>query len=26
VFGAIKIGWQFAPWLFVGAALVWLFG
>ena len=26
VFGSIKIGWQFAPWLFVGAALVWLFG
>jgi hypothetical protein len=26
VFGAIKIGWQFAPWLFIGALLVWFFG
>ena len=23
VFGAIKIGWQFAPWIFIGALLVW---
>jgi len=26
VAGAIKLGWQLAPWIFVGAALVWLFG
>ena len=25
VFGAIKIGWQFAPWIFLGALLVWFF-
>ena len=26
VAGAIKLGWQLAPWIFVGATLVWLFG
>jgi len=26
VFGAIKIGWQLAPWIFVAAMLVWFFG
>lgn len=26
IFGAIRIGWQFAPWIFVGALLVWFFG
>lgn len=25
VFGAIKIGWQFAPWIFIGAMLIWFF-
>ena len=24
--GAIKIGWQLAPYIFVGAALLWFFG
>ena len=24
--GAIRIGWQFAPWIFIGALLVWFFG
>mgnify|MGYP001066303239 CR=1 FL=1 len=23
IFGAIKIGWQFAPYIFLGAMLVW---
>jgi len=23
VVGAIRIGWQLAPWLFVGALLIW---
>lgn len=26
VVGAIRIGWQLAPWLFVGALLIWFFG
>jgi prepilin signal peptidase PulO-like enzyme (type II secretory pathway) len=26
IFGAIKIGWNFAPYIFVGALLVWFFG
>ena len=26
VFGAIRIGWQLAPFVFVGALLVWFFG
>jgi hypothetical protein len=26
VAGAIKIGWQLAPYIFIGAALVWFFG
>ena len=25
VFGAIKIGWQYAPYFFVGALLIWFF-
>ena len=24
--GAARIGWQLAPWIFVGAFLVWYFG
>jgi len=24
--GAIRIGWQFAPWIFIGAMLLWFFG
>jgi hypothetical protein len=26
VFGAIKIGWKYAPWIVVGALLIWFFG
>ena len=26
LFGAIRIGWQLAPYIFVGALLVWFFG
>ena len=26
IFGAIKIGWQFAPWIVGLAFLVWFFG
>jgi len=26
VIGAIRIGWQLAPWIFLGAALLWFFG
>jgi len=26
IVGAIRIGWQLAPWLFVGALLIWFFG
>jgi hypothetical protein len=26
IFAAIKIGWKLAPWVFVGAALLWFFG
>lgn len=26
VAGAIKIGWQLAPYVFVGALLIWFFG
>lgn len=26
IFGAIKIGWNFAPYIFIGALLVWFFG
>jgi hypothetical protein len=26
VVGAIRIGWQLAPWIFLGAALLWFFG
>jgi len=25
IFGAIKIGWRFAPYIFIGAMLVWIF-
>ena len=23
IFGAIKVGWKFAPWIFIGSFLVW---
>ena len=26
IVGAIRIGWQLAPWLFFGALLIWFFG
>jgi len=26
IFGAIRIGWQLAPWIVVGAFLIWMFG
>ena len=26
VAGAIKIGWQLAPYIFVGALILWIFG
>ena len=26
VVGAIRLGWQLAPYVFIGAALVWFFG
>ena len=26
IFGSIKIGWKFAPWIVLGAALLWFFG
>lgn len=26
LFGAIRVGWQFAPWIIIGAGLLWLFG
>ena len=26
VAGAIKLGWQLAPYIFIGAALLWFFG
>lgn len=26
VFGAIRIGWSLAPWIVIGALLVWFFG
>jgi len=24
--GAIKIGWKFAPWIVLGAGIIWFFG
>ena len=26
VVGAVRIGWQLAPWIFLGAAMLWFFG
>ena len=26
MFGAIRIGWQYAPYIFIGALLLWFFG
>lgn len=26
IMGAVRIGWQFAPWIFIGALLMWFFG
>lgn len=26
VIGAARIGWQLAPWIFLGAAMLWFFG
>ena len=26
VVGAAKIGWKLAPWIFIGAGLLWFFG
>jgi hypothetical protein len=26
IFGAIRIGWQLAPWIVIGAFVVWYFG
>jgi len=25
IFAAIRLGWQLAPWLFIGAFIVWFF-